>query len=287
VVGVSGGVDSLALLDMLSKKREVGRGKRVELVVAHFNHGIRGDSALDEKLVTSTAKKYGLPLEIGRAKLGKNASEEAARAARYKFLREVQKKYKAKGIITAHHQDDLIETAFINILRGTGRRGLTAMQQNPDIIRPLLDTPKSELVKYAKAHKLRWREDESNQDTKYLRNYIRLKVVPNLSLAQRQQLLAHINELNRLNPILDKEIAKLSQSLLENNKINRQKFISLPPEVASEALASLLRGENIRQFDSKTLERLVIAIKTAKAGSRHDVQQGVVLEVGPKFAHLT
>ena len=287
MVGVSGGVDSLALLDMLSKKREVGRGKRVELVVAHFNHGIRGDSALDEKLVTSTAKKYGLPLEIGRAKLGKNASEEAARAARYKFLREVQKKYKAKGIITAHHQDDLIETAFINILRGTGRRGLTAMQQNPDIIRPLLDTPKSELVKYAKAHKLRWREDESNQDTKYLRNYIRLKVVPNLSLAQRQQLLAHINELNRLNPILDKEIAKLSQSLLENNKINRQKFISLPPEVASEALASLLRGENIRQFDSKTLERLVIAIKTAKAGSRHDVQQGVVLEVGPKFAHLT
>lgn len=281
VIAISGGVDSMALLDMLSNL------PGVELVVAYFNHGIREDSPKDEALIIRVAKKYGLPLEIGRAKLKKNASEELARNARYKFLHEVKDKYDAKAIITAHHQDDLIETAFINILRGTGRRGLTSMAQNPDIIRPLLDTPKSELVKYAKIHKLRWREDTTNLDTRYLRNFIRQKLIPNLSASQRALLLKDIKKLNRLNPVLDREIANLSQTLLVGNKINRQKFINLPPEIAVEVLAYILRQENIRQFDKKTLERLAVSIKTAKSGSRHDIQKGAKLKIEREYALLS
>ena len=296
VLAVSGGVDSMVLLDILAKpansrepvanSRPKPKAESYQLVVAHFNHGIRGDSDEDEQLVTKSAAKYKLPLEIGRTKLGVGTSEEKARQARYEFLYRIKEKRQARAIITAHHQDDLIETALINILRGTGRRGPTAMAQNPDIIRPLLNTPKSELVQYAKAHKLDWREDVTNKDTRYLRNYIRLKVVPRLSASQRQELLAHITELNRLNPVLDLEIANLSQSLLFGNKIKRQKFISLPAEIAAEVLTYLLRQENIRRFDRKTIDRLAVAIKTAKPGTKHDILKRSRLKVDKDFAEI-
>lgn len=281
VVGVSGGVDSMVLLNMLSKLPDV------ELVVAHFNHGTREDSDLDEKLVTRSAKSYNLPMEIGRAKLGKNASEEKARAARYKFLNSVKGKHKAKAIITAHHQDDLIETAFINILRGTGRKGITALAQNPDVLRPLLDYSKVDILEYAKKHRIKWREDSSNADTSYLRNYIRLKVLPNLTNQQRTKLLTNINKLTSVNKELDKEIATLSQLVVKNQRIDRAKFTNLPPEIATEMLADFLRKENIRQFDKKTLNRLANAIKTAKIGTKHDVVRGRILAIHKDFALLS
>src|SRR4051812_6590366 len=101
VLAVSGGVDSMVLLHILSTTDEV------ELIVAHFNHGIRQDSDKDEELVKDAAKQYGLQIEIANGKLGPTASEEQARTARYKFLNSIQKKYKAVAIITAHHEDDL------------------------------------------------------------------------------------------------------------------------------------------------------------------------------------
>ncbi len=106
VLAVSGGVDSMTLLHLLSKKPVV------ELVVAHFDHGIRPDSTEDERLVAETAQEYNLPLEVGHGKLDAGASEKNAREARYQFLESVAKKHTAKGVITAHHQDDLIGTIF-------------------------------------------------------------------------------------------------------------------------------------------------------------------------------
>ena len=280
VVAVSGGVDSMVLLDMLSKL------SGVDLIVAHFNHGIRDDSDKDEVLVVRAAKKYGLPVEIGKGGLGKSTSEELARNARYKFLKDLKTKHSAEAIVTAHHQDDMIETAIINILRGTGRRGLTSIAQNPDVLRPLINTPKSEIITYAKDHRLEWHEDETNLDTKYLRNYIRLKIVPKLTNTQRKQMLANIEDLNKVNPLLDKEIATLSQLIVNKNGIDRQKFTNLPPEIANEVLVQYLRENGIRQFDKKIIERLAIAVKTAKPGTSHDVQKGAVIEISRNFALL-
>src|SRR5690606_36249858 len=109
VVAVSGGVDSMVLLDVLAKKYK-GRGKTA-LTVAHFDHGIRQDSAYDRQLVSEMAAAYSLPFVFARGELGAGASEAAARAARYEFLREVQKRAGSRGIITAHHHDDAVETA--------------------------------------------------------------------------------------------------------------------------------------------------------------------------------
>ena len=189
VVAVSGGVDSMVLLDLLSNL------PGIELVVAHFNHGIREDSDQDEELVILTSRKYELPIEIGYGNLGHDASEEMARKARYNFLNLVKAKHKAKAIITAHHQDDLIETALVNILRGTGPQGLVAISANKQVLRPLLGFSKKEIISYAKAHNLAWREDSSNLQTDYLRNYVRYNVVGKMSANERQQILKNIDHI--------------------------------------------------------------------------------------------
>jgi tRNA(Ile)-lysidine synthase len=161
VIAVSGGVDSMALLDLLVESIT----EKQKLVVAHVDHGMRPDSAEDRKLVEKTAKALNLDFEYLEARLGPNASEETAREVRYKFLYHIKDKYKAEAIITAHHEDDLIETAIINLIRGTSRKGMSSLSSREGIIRPLLTYPKAELIKYAKSSKLVWREDSTNSDT--------------------------------------------------------------------------------------------------------------------------
>jgi tRNA(Ile)-lysidine synthase len=280
VVAVSGGVDSMALLDLLTKQRGL------ELVVAHFNHGIRPDSETDEEFVRQAAERYKLPYEAGLGKLTADSSEAQARSARYKFLDQIKQKYQAQAIITAHHQDDLLETAILNLMRGTGRRGLTAISQNPDIIRPLLSFSKANILNYARKVKLEWREDPTNQDERFLRNFIRRRIVPKLNKIQRRQFLSEIHHLSPKNQIINQEIEKLSQYLVKDQSLERGGFIALPSEVASEVLMNFLRQNHIRDFDKKTTERLVIAVKTAKPGTKHDVNRGVKLEITPKTAFL-
>ena len=295
VVAVSGGVDSMVLLDMLAKQvtgdrlRVTDEKKKnsnlqpltsnLELVVAHFNHGIRPDSAKDEELVCLAAKRYQLPLETGQGKLGPAASEEQAREARYRFLNQVKEKHQADAVITAHHQDDLIETAIINLLRGTGRRGLTAISENPAIIRPLLRLSKEDLLAYAKKNKIEWQEDPTNTDEKYLRNFVRRRIIPELSDSQRLEFLQKIRNLSLTNQIINQEIENLSQKIIKGKTIYRAGFISLPAEVANEVLVHFLRQNDIRGFDKRTIDRLTIAIKTAKAGTKHEVAKGVKFEV--------
>src|SRR5579871_6122810 len=101
ILAVSGGVDSMALLDILSKKSGLA------LIVAHFNHGIRADAEADETLVKEAARRKGLAVEIGYGRLGSGASEEKARKARYEFLKRIMLKHQADAVVTAHHQDDL------------------------------------------------------------------------------------------------------------------------------------------------------------------------------------
>lgn len=152
VVAVSGGVDSMALLDLLQAHGDY------ELVVAHLDHGIRSDSGEDRQLVEQAAEAVGLPFFYKEAKLGAGTSEAAARKVRYAFLNKIKTKQGAAAIITAHHQNDVLETAIINIIRGTGRKGLTSLGSN-EIVRPLLNVSKAALIQYAKKHNLQWRED--------------------------------------------------------------------------------------------------------------------------------
>lgn len=277
VLAISGGVDSMVLLNL------AGDLAGLNLVVAHFNHGIRPDAALDGQLVAKIARKYQLPLETGATTLGPNTSEDAARRARYGFLNEVANRYKADKIITAHHQDDLIETAFLNLIRGSGRCGLSAIASNPKILRPLLGISKKEIIEYAEEHQLEWREDLSNSDITFLRNRIRYGLTVNLTLIKRLKLLDNLNKIKQVNHEINNNIAKISQSL-GKNQINRLSFSGLPIVIGNEVLAHQLRLMNIRDFDSKTINRLNLAIRTSRAGTYQPVKLTTSLNVGQHWA---
>ncbi|HZP55410.1 MAG TPA: tRNA lysidine(34) synthetase TilS [Candidatus Saccharimonadales bacterium] len=280
ILAVSGGVDSAVLLDILAKMSDI------DLIVAHFNHGIRSDSKEDEDLVRKNAHKYNLPFEIGHGKLGASASEERARDARYKFLEYTRHKHKAQAIITAHHQDDLIETAILNIIRGTGRRGLSAIEGNPRILRPMLSLRKEQVLSYARKNYLSWREDPSNKDQRYLRNYIRLQITPRLNQRERQELLRSLTKVAKTNRFIDHEIAKISHQISSSKVINRISFTSLPTEISKEVLMYFLRQHSIRQFDKRTIERLNVALKTAKPQTQHEVTNDVVFKLSRTEAVL-
>lgn len=280
VVAVSGGVDSMVLLDLLSKN------PALELVVAHFDHGIRPDSSADAELVKKAAAKYGYPFELGHGKLGQKTSEESARRARYTFLDGVKKKYHAKAIITAHHQDDAIETALINLLRGTGPKGLISLADTPAIKRPLLKYSKADIRGYAQKHKIIWREDPSNTEINYLRNYLRRRLLISLPEEDRRALLDNLNKIAKNNKLQNKIIATLSHNVLINGKINRHTFIMLPTPVGNELLASWLRGSGYRQFDRKKIASAGIYIRTGRPTARLDLSKDLVICVSERFAWL-
>jgi len=273
VVAVSGGVDSMVLLDLLVPK------PKLKLVVAHFDHGIRKDSSLDRQLVQKKAQVYGLPFVFDEGKLGPGASEAEARKARYDFLQSTRQATGARAIVTAHHQDDRLETAFINLLRGTSRRGLTSLKDTPELRRPLLHLTKRQLIEYAKANGIEWREDSTNKDTNYTRNHVRHKLLPLLTQRKRTQLIDELNQLAKINHQLDEALALHLHLQPGVDELDRQWFILLPHVAAREIMAAWLRKHGVGDVDTKGLERLVSAGKTYKTGQRTDVNAQFVLVI--------
>lgn len=265
IIAVSGGVDSVVLLDVAA--RTLGNDR---LVVAHFDHGIRHDSARDALFVKTVAKKYGLPFEAKREDLGADASEELARDRRYTFLRNVAKKHGAK-IMTAHHADDVVETIAINATRGTGWRGL-AVLDSVDIVRPLLEFEKSKLLEYAKKHRLVWREDITNKDTKYLRNALRQKLKV---LSPEDKSLLRLYRQRQV--ILKKKIDAETERLISGSPYSRHMFITVPDIAAIELLRGVFMKEAGFAPTIPQRERALHAIKTMAAGKRFEVAKGVTL----------
>jgi tRNA(Ile)-lysidine synthase len=178
LVAVSGGVDSMVLLDLLREYSD-------EVAVAHCNFQLREqDSSQDEQLVESFCKLHQLTCHIKRfdTKLPKQSTQMAARTLRYNWFEELCLFNNYDVVLTAHHANDNIETLLMNIIRGTGIDGLTGIpERNGRVLRPLLPFYKSEIIDYAKAHQIPWREDRSNQSDDYQRNAIRHHVIPELA----------------------------------------------------------------------------------------------------------
>jgi len=267
VVAVSGGVDSVVLLDLLSKS------KKLDLVVAHFDHGMRKDSDKDCRFVEQLSAKYKLLFIGGGARLGKQASEEKARKARYDFLNGIKKSEKADAIITAHHQDDVIETIILNVLRGTGRKGITSLKNRSDIQRPLIEYSKETIKEYAKLNNLNWVEDPTNASLDYSRNWIRHKIIPKLSENKKTQLIDLFNQHRPMNDEIDGLLSRLFKSK-DNTKLDRSLVTRLDYSIACELIAEWLRANELGEFDKKTIDRIVRAGKTLPAGKRTDIYNG-------------
>jgi tRNA(Ile)-lysidine synthetase-like protein len=262
VLAVSGGVDSMVLLDILRRQKDV------ELVVAHADHGIRSDSKEDKKLIHHYTTSHNIKLVSKRLNLGEGTSEEKARDARYGFLRHCRTRFKADYIVTAQHQDDLLETAVINLLRGTGWRGLAPFVMTNDVLRPLADYKKSQLLAYAKANNLQWREDSTNSDQNYLRNYVRLSLLPRL-VKDDKQFKSKLLRLIRKQQLLRRKIENQLDELVahgSNSTCDRHALIMAPPEVAYEFLQHICKRATGASLTSPLATSALLFAKTAKPG---------------------
>lgn len=183
IVGVSGGADSMALLDALLRVRERAN---LTLIVAHYEHGIRGAEAKeDARFVEGYCRMRGIECAVehgdvsAHAKEAKLSLETAARELRHAFLRRICTENGACGIVLAHHRDDQVETVLMHILRGAGMQGLKGMcYADGNVYRPLLDVTKEEIYAYCKMRAIPYREDATNRITDATRNKLRLELLP-------------------------------------------------------------------------------------------------------------
>lgn len=202
ILAVSGGIDSMVLLERFF------RAEPENIVVAHFNHGTRKSADLDEQFVFSRCKELKVPFETMKIMLGEGVSEELARQKRYDFLYHVANKYGGE-IYTAHHLDDLIESIAINLIRGTGWRGLTPFSDNR-IHRPFIEMGfyKTDILRFAAENKVLFREDPTNSTDDYLRNRVRSKLLI-MPRAEKERLI----DLYKKQAVIRQEIEKLCESI--------------------------------------------------------------------------
>lgn len=202
ILAVSGGIDSMVLLERFF------RDEPENIVVAHFNHGTRTSADLDEQFVSSRCEELKVPFETMKIMLGEGVSEELARQKRYDFLYHVANKYGGE-IYTAHHLDDLIESIAINLIRGTGWRGLTPFSDNR-IHRPFIEMGfyKTDILRFAAENKVLFREDPTNATDDYLRNRVRLKLFI-MPRAEKERLIDFYKRQN----IIRHEIEELCEAI--------------------------------------------------------------------------
>lgn len=185
LVAISGGVDSVVLADLLYKLK-------YQWAAAHCHFSLRGaESEEDEYFVHRMAERYKVPCfsvqfdTEAYARQKKISIQMAARSLRYKWFQELMAAYGFDYLLTAHHLDDAIETVLLNQLRGTGIRGVTGIPEKKDkVVRPLLSFSKAEILQYAQENNLSYREDSSNTNDTYQRNFIRRHIVPQLQRLQ-------------------------------------------------------------------------------------------------------
>ena len=178
LLALSGGVDSMVLLDLFIKTG-------VSFSIAHCNFCLRGkESDEDEAFIRSFSNQNNISLyvksfdTISYAKENKISVQMAARSLRYKWFYTIKKKYNFCYIATAHHYTDSVETVLINLIRGTGISGLHGINNLKKLIRPLLPFSKQDIIHYATRNNIDYREDSSNNDDKYIRNKVRSKIIP-------------------------------------------------------------------------------------------------------------
>lgn len=264
ILAVSGGVDSMSLLHMLS------RHNQYELIVAHANHGLREGSDRDEQLVQAVARQFGLRVKTTQLHL-EDTSEDAARRARYDFLYSVREEEDATRIITAHHLDDRIETMLLNKQRGAGWIGLAPLHETDSVKRPLLGITKREIVAYAKRHELFWREDPTNRDSSYTpRNRLRQQ----LDDARRRELYDELTTYDEQRRIREQYITNVMEKVATLSEgavsVHPTRLLEYDTATARDALYMTLKThvDMYMEIDFDAIKRLEHFYKTASPGKK-------------------
>ena len=300
LIAVSGGLDSMVLLDLISKTN-------IEFAVAHCNFQLRGDeSDEDEDFVKSYCKENSVPVFFQKfdtkqfVEDKKVSIQVAARKLRYEWFNELLETKNYDFIATAHHLDDQLETFLINFSRGTGLDGLTGIPSQKDkIIRPLLIFSRVEIETFASENQLKWREDSSNASDKYVRNRIRHHVVPILKelnpsfLDSFENTIQHLNQAQSLvddasrivyrkvvKDIDNQKIINLNELLqLSNYQAYLYQWLSPFGFLAWQDINDLVKAQSGKQIFSehfrllKDRETLIIEPKTDRISDEYFIKE--------------
>ncbi len=263
LVAISGGADSACLLDLL---RTVQTRFKLGLAAFHMNHQLRETARRDEEFVRRLCCDWSIELVVVRADVGAHArryrlgTEEAGRELRYRHLERVARRRGCDVIALGHTANDNLETMLLNLVRGAGPRGLAGIPvRRGRFIRPLIDLEREQLERHLRARGIGWVEDESNEDTKYRRNLLRLEVVPALarlsgaavaSARRAARLLAEESEfLDELAAQAVNDVVKQSRGCVRvdiakfsnyNNILKRRILKRVLPELDSQAVEGVL-----------------------------------------------
>ena len=252
ILAVSGGVDSMALLAMYA---------HADIIVAHIDHGTRKSSANDADFVRRKCQELGVKFYETKLELGEGVSEELARKKRYEFLKTIQEK-ESGTLCTAHHLDDVLESIAINLIRGTGWRGLTPFYGD-ELVRPFIISKmwKRDVLKFAGEQKICFRQDPTNYETNYLRNRVRGKMVV-LDERARVDIVNLFEKQNELRGKIEKLVTELAkQTVVGKNFHKKELFLTADEKVAIEVLREicLMHGYSLTR---KQLGDFLLAIKT-------------------------
>jgi len=284
LIGVSGGRDSVALLHWLV---ECGYNK---LIVCHLNHRLRGRSSrADAIFVQKLAAKYDVDLALGAidvralAVRTKQSIETAARDARYKFFAQVAKRRRCRTIFLGHHADDLVETFLLNLFRGAGPGGLSAMRGvsirkidnvKLQIVRPLLGVSREQIDDYVRKHRLKFREDASNKNLAPLRNRIRHRIIPEIEKQLGRNVRATIwraatiaaEEENFFEALLPDKLSKLTALAVKPLR-------AMPIAVQRRMLHKWLRARDVPDLSFDLVERVRALLDLASRVAKTNLPQ--------------
>ena len=281
VSAVSGGSDSVFMLEMLLAIKD---DYDLKIIVSHVNHGLRGAEAQrDEDFVKKLAEKNGLIYEVehidmaGYAREHSLTCEEAGRKLRYLFFEEIKEKYKADKVAIAHNENDVAETTFLNIFRGTGLDGLESIPLRRDFyIRPILCFEKSEILDFLKENNIRYVDDSTNFTNDYKRNMIRNEIIPfikknfNENIVSSMSRLASIAKENNL--YLEDIINDKYINIVKSNTIDRESFNELNHYEKTLVLRKFLR-ENLNYLNNISKDNIEDMINLIKldSGKKYDI----------------
>ncbi|MDH6366978.1 MULTISPECIES: tRNA lysidine(34) synthetase TilS [unclassified Breznakia] len=275
VVAVSGGADSMALLDMY-------RNKNYQLVVAHVNYHKRDTANRDENGVCLYCKQYDIPFFAYHVKEYNPGNFQAqARNIRYQFFKEIVKQTNAKGVLVAHHQDDVLETYLMQKQRKSIPRvygmDTDSTIKGVHVLRPLLNYSKQDLYDYCKMHNIVYYEDESNASNAYTRNRIRHEQVMKLDPMQRKTLL---EEMKHANHALQKMRQKLESHV--QKELDMQVFATLNQEEQHQLLYMWLTTYSAYHQISKRYIDQLLSLHKKQRNWRHDYKRNyeIVCEYG-------
>ena len=272
ILTVSGGIDSVVMLDLFSHTH-------YKCAIAHCNFNLRDDeSQADEDFVRTLENKYGYPVHVKSfntlefAEKNRLSVQMAARELRYSWFENLRQELDFEFIATAHNLDDLVETFFINLSRGTGVKGLAGIRERTGrIIRPLLWAERSEIVDYAGKMELEWREDSSNSTTKYLRNKLRHEILPlfrELNPAFTETMRLNTRRIRNVVNIYMEETSDKKSYLLEKERDSYK----IPIDVLlKEKYPEIWLFEILQDFgfSPATIEDILKGIRKQESGKRY------------------